>query len=354
MNTKPVVSVGMPVYNGERYIADALASVLGQDYEKLEVLIFDNASGDQTQEICTRFASTDARVQYHRNEENIGAAANFTRAFERSTGKYFMVAAHDDLWHRSFISRCVEVLESNPEAAVCCTSLNQINEEGEVVALIAPNFEALERDPASRVRSLLSHPAPWFAICGLFRIETLRKCRPFQRVWGSDVVMLTELCMLGQIATVSEPLFSYRVYQQKSFSNTMATIDPSSEEKSSLQLWKDLSLEVLRATRRSKVNRIVAARVWIVAAFTLSMRWPSWIKEDLDQRYHPKYIRPALLRLEKGETRSAAWNAILAMLHNPFYLFSYSIWLLLLPAVFGYNTYMAIRRIFRHIFPRRV
>ncbi|MEM4134638.1 MAG: glycosyltransferase, partial [Candidatus Micrarchaeia archaeon] len=78
----PLVSIGMPVYNGERFIRQALDSLLAQDYENFELIISDNASEDKTPEICLEYAARDKRIRYYRNEKNMGAAWNFKRVFD--------------------------------------------------------------------------------------------------------------------------------------------------------------------------------------------------------------------------------------------------------------------------------
>ena len=93
---QPLVSIGVPVFNGEKGLAVALDSLIGQDYHNLEIIISDNASTDATSKICEEYVGKDSRIKYSRLEENIGAALNFNRVFERSSGKYFMWAAHDD------------------------------------------------------------------------------------------------------------------------------------------------------------------------------------------------------------------------------------------------------------------
>ena len=98
----PRVSLGFPVYNGERYLAAALDSLLGQTFRDLEVVICDNASTDRTAELCAAYAARDARVRYHRNPTNLGAAPNFNRTFELSRGEYFKWAAHDDVCAPTF------------------------------------------------------------------------------------------------------------------------------------------------------------------------------------------------------------------------------------------------------------
>lgn len=115
---KSLVSIGMPVYNGERYIVEALDSLLAQDYENFELIISDNASTDRTQGICLEYTSRDKRIRYYRNETNMGALWNFNRVFELSSGEYFMWASHDDLWRPHFISELVGLLEATPSAVL--------------------------------------------------------------------------------------------------------------------------------------------------------------------------------------------------------------------------------------------
>jgi glycosyltransferase involved in cell wall biosynthesis len=85
----PRVSIGLPVFNGEKYLAEALDSILSQTYRDFKLIISDNASTDRTEQICREYAAKDRRIRYYRNEKNIGAPKNFNRVFELSSGKYF-------------------------------------------------------------------------------------------------------------------------------------------------------------------------------------------------------------------------------------------------------------------------
>src|SRR5215212_2547350 len=106
----PQVSLGVPVYNGEKYLAEALESLLQQDYADFEIIISDNASTDGTEEICRNFAGRDKRIRYYRNETNIGASPNYNRTFELARGRYFKWCAHDDVCLPAFVRRAAEVL----------------------------------------------------------------------------------------------------------------------------------------------------------------------------------------------------------------------------------------------------
>src|SRR5262245_10163897 len=112
---KPLVSIGLPVYNEQRFIRETVASLLAQDFEDLELIISDNASTDGTEEICRQFAARDPRVSYERSEVNRGAFVNFDRVFELAGAKYFMWAGAHDLWSPSFVSRAVGMLEADPQ-----------------------------------------------------------------------------------------------------------------------------------------------------------------------------------------------------------------------------------------------
>src|SRR5688500_7627492 len=91
----PLLSIALPVYNGERYLRETLDSLLNQSFADYELVIVDNASTDATEAIAREYADGDGRITYHRNPENVGAARNFNAAFEMTSGRYFKWAAHD-------------------------------------------------------------------------------------------------------------------------------------------------------------------------------------------------------------------------------------------------------------------
>lgn len=108
----PRVSIGMPVYNGEKYIRDALDSLLNQTFSDFELIISDNASTDRTEEICGEYASRDSRISYFRQTENNGAITNFQFVLDHASGEFFMWAAYDDLWSDGFIENAVGSLKN--------------------------------------------------------------------------------------------------------------------------------------------------------------------------------------------------------------------------------------------------
>ena len=114
----------MPVYNGERYVAEAIRSILAQTLDDFELVICDNASSDRTQEICASFAKNDSRIRYFQNKVNLGGHPNFNRTFELSRGKYFKWAAHDDVLRPELLRSCVKALEESTDAALCQSDID--------------------------------------------------------------------------------------------------------------------------------------------------------------------------------------------------------------------------------------
>jgi glycosyltransferase involved in cell wall biosynthesis len=205
-----LVSIGLPVYNGGRYLASALKSLLDQDYANLELIVSDNASTDDTEEICRRFAQEDSRITFRRNESNVGSATNFNTVFELSRGQYFMWAAHDDLWHPHYIRRCAEVLRHHHDVVLCSTDIDFMDEQGQIFSYEHYNrLHTHGMDLRQRVRAV-TEKAGWFSFYGLLRPEVLRRTRRYMSVYGGDVILLMELMFHGSTFVLPERLFSKR------------------------------------------------------------------------------------------------------------------------------------------------
>jgi glycosyltransferase involved in cell wall biosynthesis len=114
-----LVSIGMPVCNGAKFITEALDSILNQTFENFELIVSDNASTDETGKICREYMAKDSCIRYYRSKQNFGAAWNFNHVFKLSSGKYFKWAAHDDVIAPDFPLKCVEVLERDPSVVLC-------------------------------------------------------------------------------------------------------------------------------------------------------------------------------------------------------------------------------------------
>ena len=109
MDNAPLVSIGLPVFNGEKHIQQALDSLLAQSYDNFELNISDNASTDGTEEICRLYAAKDHRVHYYRQPRNVGLMGNWRCVLQLASGEYFMWAQHDDCWSMNYIGTLLKV-----------------------------------------------------------------------------------------------------------------------------------------------------------------------------------------------------------------------------------------------------
>ncbi|MGA9115924.1 MAG: glycosyltransferase family 2 protein [Bacteroidota bacterium] len=217
----PKVTVGLPVYNGEQFLRQAVNSILGQTFTDLELVIFDNASADGTESICREYAARDARVRYYRNAANLGAGRNYNLTFEHAAGTYFKWAAHDDYLAPDFIRVCHDVLERNPDAALAFSRMVDVDEEGKVVA--SKPKSALPRSergghPVRHIRfhRLMQLDYDVEEIFGLVRSDLLRRTKLFLNYSDSDRTLLAELALYGTIHEVPEVLFFHRVHPESS------------------------------------------------------------------------------------------------------------------------------------------
>src|SRR5215471_17271392 len=133
MPLTPMLSIGLLVYNGERYLEETLQSILSQTFTDFELIISDNASTDRTGEISQAYARRDPRIRYYRSEKNMGAGWNVRRVYELATGKYFKQAAVDDLLAPDFLRQCIEVLESDPTYVLAHSKIKVIGEGGNFI-----------------------------------------------------------------------------------------------------------------------------------------------------------------------------------------------------------------------------
>jgi glycosyltransferase involved in cell wall biosynthesis len=210
--SSPLVSIGLPVYNGGMSLGRALDSILAQDFPDFEVIISDNASTDGTAAICQAFAKTDARIRYFRNETNIGASPNHNRVFELSRGKYFAWMAHDAEQLPGMLSRCVREMEcASPPVVLAYPRCEQMDENGLLIGVDLPSIASNDSRPHRRLGAVISRIGYVIQHFGLFASEALRKTRLNGSYPSSDHVLTAELAMLGEIREIPEILVRRRV-----------------------------------------------------------------------------------------------------------------------------------------------
>jgi glycosyltransferase involved in cell wall biosynthesis len=248
-NPQPSVSIGIPVYNGENYLGKALDSLLNQTFTDFELIISDNASSDRTQEICLEYAAKDARIRYYRNNSNLGAADNYNRVFELSSGKYFKWAAHDDVCAPDYLEKCVEVLENNPDVVLAYPKAYLINEQDQITGIYTENISITASKPHQRLYQLLETYG-WFhgtQAFGLFRRSELAKTVLIGKYPQADRVLLAEVALLGKFAEVPDYLFHRRnhpkISQRANPNDESLSVwyDPKNKGKITLPQWKRYS-----------------------------------------------------------------------------------------------------------------
>lgn len=220
--TRPTVSIGMPVFNGERFIEQALDSLLQQTFTDLEIVIADNASTDRTESICRSYAERDERVRYIRNRTNYGLHFNFNNVFRLSSGRFFKWMASDDVCGRDYLLRAVEVLEQDPDVVVAWGRTRGIDEGGNVVDVVT-EFSDLNApgstyspQPTDRFRRLMDDI--WWAdgpFHGVIRSDVLSETQLHPAHPSGDKVLLAELCLRGRFYEIDEDLFYKRVKPDK-------------------------------------------------------------------------------------------------------------------------------------------
>jgi glycosyltransferase involved in cell wall biosynthesis len=236
----PSVSIGLPVYNGERFIQEAIESILGQTYPDFELIIFDNASTDRTQNICLAYVARDKRIKYNRNEKNLGAADNYNRLLWASSGRYFKWAAHDDVCAPEFVGRCVEVLERDDTVVLCYPKSIFIDEDGRQLGEYVEEVDYADPRPHRRLRTwLMGRPGGWCnLIFGLIRSSVLRQTALIGKYQSSDYILVAELALLGKLHQIPDHLFFRRDHPGRS---TLAHPGP---QKSAV--WFDSSAKTRR------------------------------------------------------------------------------------------------------------
>jgi glycosyltransferase involved in cell wall biosynthesis len=249
----PLVSIGLPVHNGEQYLAEALDSILGQTVDDIEIVISDNASTDRTAAICETYANQDSRIRYHRQASNIGAAPNFNFVFDKATGQYFKWAAHDDICALTFLERCVAALEEHPDCVAAYTRHHTIDDAGHRIGEGGGTPQLGSIDPALRIAAALESGGPkvppW-AIFGVIRRSVLDRTQLHGSYTGSDRTLVVELALQGPLYEIDERLFLNRDHADRSIriaenvggkGHVRATwFDPSRAGKIVLPNWKRL------------------------------------------------------------------------------------------------------------------
>ena len=196
MSAQPLVTIGLPVYNGLPHLRAAVDTLLAQTYPNVEIIVSDNASTDGTGDYCRALAEVHPRVKYFRNATNVGPGENFRLVLERARGEYFMWASHDDKWNATYVAALAGALATAPAAVLATPAVFHIREDGTLCSE-PPDRPATGDSRLANLKLLYAdHAASW--IFGLWRTAWVREhvgeygSFPY---WGADVLWLADICL---------------------------------------------------------------------------------------------------------------------------------------------------------------
>lgn len=207
----PEITVGIPVYNGERYVAAALDSILAQTFRDFEVVISDNASTDRTEEICRAYAARDARIRYVRQPQNLGGPRNWNAVVGLATGRYFKWAAANDTMHPEYLARCREVLERHPDVVLAYSDTMIIDAAGRPVESYPDALRADAPRAGDRFLQVLRTLGLNNAQAGLIRRDALVATHLEGVFSGGDVSLMAEIALHGRYHRIRQRLFYRRM-----------------------------------------------------------------------------------------------------------------------------------------------
>lgn len=238
MNTgspRPTVTVGIPVFNGARFIRQAIGSVLAQTFTDFELLISDNASVDDTAAICNEFAANDRRIKFVQQEKNRGPFWNLKFVTERATGGLLVWLAHDDALDRLFIEECVAYLDRNPRAVVVSGDFRIVDESGKQI-----DFEILqtirEEIPwVKRCSQFFHYPIfsnVFYAFYGMMRADACRtalsRIKEPKYMSQIELPVLSRLATMGEITSLPTVLRDYRRVSTSLYHSEMKSLSSKS------------------------------------------------------------------------------------------------------------------------------
>lgn len=210
------VTIGVPVYNGERFLHQCLDSLLSQTYRDFVLVISDNASTDRTREICGAYAKTDPRVRYHRNPVNVGMYGNFNRLLALVRTPYVKLATADDFWAPTMLADAMQEMERDPSLVLCYPNAVLVDEQGCEIRRYEKPLHLMEDDAVLRFKRVLTDLALQNQLMGVMRIDAVRSMLPFLNNPDADVVFLAELSLYGKIMQLSKFQSFRRFHEQSS------------------------------------------------------------------------------------------------------------------------------------------
>ena len=210
-----LVSIIMPTYNCAKFIGKTIESVIAQTYENWELIIVDDCSKDNTEEVVSEYK--DNRIKYHRLENNSGAAVARTEAMKKASGRYMAFLDSDDLWKKDKLEKQLEFMNKN-NYNFTCTEYEQIDEEGNKLNKV---IKVKKRADYNRI--LLDCPVGNSTV--MYNVEKLGKFEvPNIRKRNDDALWLQILKKEKYIYGMPDILMEYRIRSNSISSNKLSLV----------------------------------------------------------------------------------------------------------------------------------
>jgi glycosyltransferase involved in cell wall biosynthesis len=271
----PTVSIGMPAYNGQTHIRQAIQSLQAQDLGDFELIVSDNGSTDATAEIVADLAARDSRIHLYRNARNIGAPANFSRVLEVARGTFFVWASCHDRWAPRFLSQCASVMQADDQVVLAYPRSAWIDRDDKVIGSLGGEIDTRGLTAAARFRRSVRRRGAQ-AIYGLFRRSAVNRTPIVRKALGPDNLLMAELAMIGAFAFVPDELFYMRKMGDfASWGSYFRKLQVELTRRTAARLCGDYVRNHLAIVRRycpSRVRRW-ALSAWTAAAVT-ARSWP--------------------------------------------------------------------------------
>ncbi|NME63967.1 glycosyltransferase family 2 protein [Clostridium cadaveris] len=212
-----LVSIITPTYNCGRFIGETIESVLQQSYKNWEMIIVDDCSSDNTEDIVKNYVDNDKRIKYFKLESNSGAAIARTRAMELANGNYMAFLDSDDLWMKDKLEKQILYMKKN-NYAFTCTDYCQIDEEGNFLNKVIETIKKTDYD-----RLLLDCPVGNSTVMydvnkmGKFKVPNIRKR-------NDDALWLQMLKKEKYIYGMDGILMKYRIRANSISSNKLKLV----------------------------------------------------------------------------------------------------------------------------------
>jgi glycosyltransferase involved in cell wall biosynthesis len=266
MSIEPRLSIGLPVYNGQNFLAASLDALLAQTYSDFELIISDNASSDSTEEICRDYAARDPRIRYIRQPHNVGAAPNHYFLLTQARGELFKWASHDDLYAPKLLEMCIEALDQRPEFVLAHCYMASVDPNGAVIDNYDYRIATDSPSPSERFRSLL-HIDGGDDFYGVIRTDVLRRLPPEGSYHNSGRKLIGELALYGPFYQVPEVMFFRREHPGRgdnsgSVKAVCANLAPSRKGQSTARLVGEYVLSYLPAIRNAPLSATERSRCY--------------------------------------------------------------------------------------------